>query len=92
MPGVLIIEALAQLSGLLLLNKPENLGKYAYFVAMDNVKFRRTVLPGDVLLLEAEVLRIRSKTGQMRTRAYVDGRAVAEADLMFALLEGDEKL
>ncbi len=92
MPGVLIIEALAQLSGLLLLNKPENLGKYAYFVAMDNVKFRRTVLPGDTLVLEAEVLRLRQKTGQMRTRATVDGKVAAEADLMFALLDGDEKL
>ncbi len=92
MPGVLIIEALAQLSGILLLNKPENLGKYAYFVAMDNVKFRRTVLPGDTLILETEVLRLRSKTGQMRTRSYVEGKVAAEADLMFALLEGDEKL
>ncbi len=92
MPGVLIIEALAQVSGILLLNKQENLGKYAYFVAMDNVRFRRTVLPGDTLQLEAEVLKLRSKTGQMRTRALVEGRVAAEADLMFALLEGDEKL
>lgn len=92
MPGVLIIEALAQLSGLLLLNKPENLGKYAYFVAMNNVKFRRTVLPGDTLTLETQVLRIRSKTGQMRTRAHVGDKLAAEADLMFALLEGEERL
>ena len=92
MPGVMIIEALAQVSGILLLNKPENLGKYAYFVAMDNVRFRRTVLPGDSLVLEAEVLKLRSKTGQMRTRAFVEGKVVAEADLMFALLDGDEKL
>ena len=92
MPGVMIIEALAQVSGILMLNKQENLGKYAYFVAMDNVKFRRTVLPGDTLFLEAEVLKIRSKTGFMRTRALVEGKVVAEADLMFALLEGDEKL
>ncbi len=92
MPGVMMIEALAQLSGILLLNKPDNIGKYAYFVAMDNVKFRRTVLPGDTLTLEAEVLRIRSKTGQMRTRAYVEGKIAVEADLMFALLEGDDKL
>ncbi len=92
MPGVLIIEALAQLSGLLLLNKPEHLGKYAYFVAMDKVKFRRTVLPGDTLVLETEILKIRAKTGMMRTRATVEGKTAAEADLMFALLEGDEKL
>jgi len=92
MPGVMIIEALAQVSGILLLNKSENLGKYAYFVAMNHVKFRRTVLPGDTLILEVQVLKLRSKTGQMRTRALVEGRVVAEADLMFALLEGDEKL
>ncbi len=92
MPGVLIIEALAQLSGLLLLNKQENLGKYAYFVAMDNVRFRRTVMPGDTIQLEAEVLKLRSKTGQMRTRALVEGKVAAEAELMFALLDGDEKL
>jgi UDP-3-O-[3-hydroxymyristoyl] N-acetylglucosamine deacetylase/3-hydroxyacyl-[acyl-carrier-protein] dehydratase len=92
MPGVLIIEALAQLCGLLLLNKPENLGKYAYFVALERAKFRRTVLPGDTLILEAEVLRLRTKTGQMRTRAYVEGKVVTEADLMFALMEGEEVL
>ena len=92
MPGVLMIEALAQLSGLLLLNKPENLGKYAYFVAMDKVRFRRTVLPGDTLVLETEVLKIRAKTGMMHTRATVEGKVAAEADLMFALLEGDERL
>lgn len=92
MPGVMIIEALAQLSGLLLLNKPENIGKYAYFVALDNAKFRRTVLPGDTLVLETQVLRLRAKTGQMQTRAFVDGKVACEADLMFALLDGDDKL
>jgi UDP-3-O-[3-hydroxymyristoyl] N-acetylglucosamine deacetylase/3-hydroxyacyl-[acyl-carrier-protein] dehydratase len=92
MPGVMIIEALAQVAGILLLNKPENLGKYAYFVAMDRVKFRRTVLPGDTLTLEAQVLKIRSKTGQMRVKALVEDKVAAEADLMFALLDGDEKL
>ncbi len=92
MPGVLIIEALAQLSGLLMLNKTENLGKYAYFVGMDNVKFRRTVLPGDTLVLETNVLKLRSKTGKMQTRALVEGQVVAEAEMMFALLEGEEAL
>lgn len=92
MPGVLILEALAQVAGILLLNRPENLGKYAYFVAVNNVKFRRTVLPGDVLQLEVETLRIRSKTGQMRGRAFVEGKLACEGDLMFALLEGDEQL
>ena len=89
MPGVMILEALAQVAGILMLNKRENLGKYAYFVAIDGVKFRRTVLPGDQLVLEAEVLKLRSKTGQMRTRALVDGKVAAEAEMMFALVEGD---
>ncbi|MBI1953271.1 MAG: UDP-3-O-[3-hydroxymyristoyl] N-acetylglucosamine deacetylase, partial [Candidatus Omnitrophica bacterium] len=88
MPGVMIIEALAQVSGILMLNRPENLGKYAYFIAMDKVKFRRVVLPGDSLLLEVEVIKLRSKSGLMRTRALVEGKVVAEADLMFALLVG----
>lgn len=89
MPGVMILEALAQVAGILMLNKRENAGKYAYFVAIDGVKFRRTVLPGDQLMLEAEVLKLRSKTGQMRTRALVDGKVVTEADMMFALVDGD---
>lgn len=90
MPGVMILEALAQVAGILMLNKRENLGKYAYFVAIDKVKFRRTVLPGDQLILEAEVLKLRSKTGQMRTRALVEDRVVAEAEMMFALVDGDQ--
>lgn len=89
MPGVMILEALAQVAGILMLNKRENLGKYAYFVAIDGVKFRRTVLPGDQLVLEAEVLKLRSRTGQMRTRALVDGKVVTEAEMMFALVDGD---
>ncbi|MBI4313301.1 MAG: 3-hydroxyacyl-ACP dehydratase FabZ, partial [Candidatus Omnitrophica bacterium] len=89
MPGVMILEALAQVAGILMLNKLDNLGKYAYFVAIDKVKFRRTVVPGDQLVLEAEVLKLRSKTGQMRARALVEGKVVAEAEMMFALVEGE---
>jgi len=92
MPGVLILEALAQLSGILLINKAENLGKYTYFIAMNDVKFRKTVLPGDTLVLEADVDKLRSKTGRVRTRALVEGQVVAEATLMFAIAEGDDKL
>jgi len=88
MPGVMILEALAQVAGILMLNKRANLGKFAYFVAIDHVKFRRTVLPGDQLVLEAEVIKLRSKTGQMRTRALVEDKVVAEAEMMFALVEG----
>lgn len=87
MPGVLIIEAMAQVGGVMMLSPEENRGKLAYFMALDNVKFRKTVVPGDQLLLEVEAVRIKSKTGQVHGKASVDGKVVAEADLMFALVE-----
>ena len=87
MPGVLIIEAMAQVAGVLMLNKKENLGKYAYFMSLDNAKFRKPVVPGDQLRLEVEVVKLRAKTGQVHTRALVDGSVVSEADLMFALVD-----
>ncbi len=87
MPGVLIVEAMAQVAGVLLLNKKENMGKYAYFMSLDNVKFRKTVIPGDQLRLEVVVMKLKSRTGQVYTRALVDGAVVAEAELMFALVD-----
>jgi len=87
MPGVLIVEAMAQVAGVLLLNKKENMGKYAYFMSLDNVKFRKTVVPGDQLRLEVEVMKLKSKTGQVHTRALVNDAIVSEADLMFALVD-----
>ena len=87
MPGVLIIEAMAQVGGVLMLSKPANYGKLAYFMSMDKVKFRRTVLPGDQLWLEATVVKIKSRTGQIHTRAMVEGKVVAEAELMFTLVD-----
>lgn len=87
MPGVLIIEAMAQVAGVLMLNKKENVGKTAYFMSLDKAKFRKTVVPGDQLRLEVEVIKLKSKTGQVHTRALVDGQIVSEADLMFALVE-----
>lgn len=88
MPGVLIIEAMAQVGGVMMLAPEENRGKLAYFMAIDNAKFRKTVLPGDNLILEVEAVKIKSKTGQVRARALVNDKVVAEADLMFALVEG----
>ncbi|NQT75686.1 MAG: bifunctional UDP-3-O-[3-hydroxymyristoyl] N-acetylglucosamine deacetylase/3-hydroxyacyl-ACP dehydratase [Candidatus Omnitrophica bacterium] len=87
MPGVLIVEALAQVAGVLMLNRKENLGKIAYFVSLDSARFRKTVVPGDQLRLEVDVIKLRSKTGQVRTRALVDGQVVSEANLMFALVD-----
>lgn len=88
MPGVLIIEALAQVGGVMMLAAEENRGKLAYFLSADNIKFRKTVVPGDQLILDVEAGKIKSKTGQVRAKALVDGKVVAEADLMFALVQG----
>lgn len=87
MPGVLIVEAMAQVGGVMMLAPEENRGKIAFFMAADNVKFRKTVLPGDQLVLDVVAGKIRSKTGQVYAKAYVDGKLVAEADLMFALAD-----
>ena len=65
MPGVLIIEAMAQAGGVMMLASEENQGKLAFFMAINNAKFRKTVLPGDKLVLEVEAVRIKSKTGQV---------------------------
>jgi 3-hydroxyacyl-[acyl-carrier-protein] dehydratase len=87
MPGVLIIEAMAQVGGVMMLSPEENRGKIAYFMAADNIKFRKTVLPGDQLVLEVEARKIKSRTGQVHAKALVDSKVVAEADLMFALAD-----
>ncbi len=87
MPGVLIVEALAQIGGIIMLNKRENMGKLAYFMSIDKVKFRKPVVPGDQLILHAELRKLRSRTGQVFGRALVDGKVVCEAELLFALSE-----
>ena len=87
MPGVLIVEAMAQVGGVLMLSKPENHGKLAYFMSIDRVKFRKPVIPGDQLVLEVEVAKLRTRTGQMRGRAFVDGKLVSEAELMFSIVD-----
>lgn len=87
MPGVLIIEAMAQVGGVMMLASQENRGKLAFFMAANNLKFRKTVLPGDQLVFEVEAGKIKSKTGQVYGRALVDGKVVAEAELMFALVK-----
>ncbi len=88
MPGVLIIESMAQVGGVMMLSPEENRGKIAYFMSIDNAKFRKPVVPGDKLILEVQAGKIKSRTGLVHGRALVDGRVVAEADLMFALVEG----
>lgn len=87
MPGVLIIEAMAQVGGIMMLSPEENRGKLAYFLAANNIKFRKPVVPGDQLILDVVAGKIKSKTGQVHAKALVDSKVVAEADLMFALVE-----
>ncbi len=87
MPGVLIVEAMAQLAGLLLLRKLELTGKVPVLLSIDRVKFRRAVVPGDQLRLEAETLRLSGSRGRVRCRSTVDEQLVAEARLNFALTD-----
>jgi UDP-3-O-[3-hydroxymyristoyl] N-acetylglucosamine deacetylase / 3-hydroxyacyl-[acyl-carrier-protein] dehydratase len=88
MPGVLIVEAMAQVGGLLLMGaveQPEN--KIVYFMSMDEVKFRRLIVPGDQIRFELEMLQFRGRTCRMRGLAYVDGQVAAEAELMARVVE-----
>ena len=87
MPGVLLIEAMAQLSGILFLRRLENVGKLGVLIAIDNARLRRIVVPGDQVMLEAEAVKVRSRIAQVRARASVSGRTVAEAELKFMLID-----
>jgi UDP-3-O-[3-hydroxymyristoyl] N-acetylglucosamine deacetylase/3-hydroxyacyl-[acyl-carrier-protein] dehydratase len=88
MPGVLIIEAMAQVGGMLLLGTIEDPDqKVVYFMSLDNVKFRRPVLPGDQLRCELEMVQNRGRTCRMKGMAYVDGQVVAEAEMMARVVD-----
>ena len=87
MPGVLIVEAMAQVGGVIMLGEVENRGKIAYFMSVDQVKWRSPVLPGDTLRMEVEVLKKRSKFGQCSGKAYVGEKLVCEADVKFAVVD-----
>jgi len=85
MPGVLIIEALAQTGAVALLSMPEYAGKIAYFGAIDNAKFRRKVVPGDTLRLEVEFIKLKKSAGIGRGIAFVGDAKAAEAELTFLI-------
>lgn len=87
MPGVLILEAMAQVGAVWILGKPEYKGKIALFAGVDNVRFRRQVIPGDQLRIEVEVIKLRSKIGKAAAKAFVEGELAAEAEMMFAISE-----
>ncbi|WP_046179028.1 3-hydroxyacyl-ACP dehydratase FabZ [Domibacillus tundrae] len=85
MPGVLIVEALAQVGAVAMLKKEENKGRLAFFAGIDNCRFKRQVVPGDQLRLEVEMTRLRGSIGKAKAKATVEGELVCEAELMFAL-------
>jgi UDP-3-O-[3-hydroxymyristoyl] N-acetylglucosamine deacetylase / 3-hydroxyacyl-[acyl-carrier-protein] dehydratase len=89
MPGVLIVEAMAQLGGILLSTKLEHTGKLAVLLSMDKVKMRQPVVPGDQLLLEAVAVRVKSRTGHVRCKAFVGEKMAAEADIKFMLVDAE---
>lgn len=87
MPGVLIIEAMAQVGGVIMLSENTNRDKIAYFMSLDSAKFRHPVIPGDELRMEVEVTRKRARTGQCAGRAYVGDKLVCEAEVKFAIVD-----
>jgi UDP-3-O-[3-hydroxymyristoyl] N-acetylglucosamine deacetylase/3-hydroxyacyl-[acyl-carrier-protein] dehydratase len=87
MPGVLLVEAMAQLSGVLLMRKLENTGRLAVLLSIDRVKLRRTVVPGDQVVLEVETLKLKARTGRVLGRATVEGDLAAEARINFMLAD-----
>ncbi|MCS7033552.1 MAG: UDP-3-O-acyl-N-acetylglucosamine deacetylase [Phycisphaerae bacterium] len=88
-PGVLIVEALAQLGGILLSQKLEHTGKLAVLLSMDKVKMRHPVVPGDQLILEATTVRVKSRTGHVRCKAFVGEKIAAEAEIKFMLVDAE---
>lgn len=85
MPGVLIMEALAQVGAVAILSKPEFQGHTAYFAGIDKARFRQKVMPGDVLMLETAIVKAKGPIGVGKAVATVNGKKVAEAELTFAI-------
>jgi len=83
MPGVLIIEAMAQIGGVLMFSKKENKGKIPLFAGIDKARFKKQVCPGDQLLIKVEILKMVRGIGKAKAEAYVDDNLVASAELMF---------
>ncbi len=85
MPGVLIVESMAQAAGILMLSQEEHQGKIPYFTGIDNARFRRMIVPGDQIILEIEVMRLKGSVGRVRGIAKVDDQIAAEAEMMFVV-------
>jgi UDP-3-O-[3-hydroxymyristoyl] N-acetylglucosamine deacetylase/3-hydroxyacyl-[acyl-carrier-protein] dehydratase len=87
MPGVLQLEAIAQVAGILLLKRIQAVNQVAYFMSAEDVKWRKPVLPGDTLIIEVQLLKVRGKIGKAKGVCKVDGEIVSEADVTFMLRE-----
>ncbi len=92
MPGVLIVEAMAQVGAVGVMANEEYRGKLALFAGIDGVRFRRQVVPGDVLRMEVEISRLRGRVGRGKGRAEVNGQIACEGELMFAFAEKVQEL
>ncbi|MEW4309124.1 3-hydroxyacyl-ACP dehydratase FabZ [Rossellomorea marisflavi] len=90
MPGVLIVEALAQVGAVAMLKKEDNRGRLAFFTGIDKCRFKRQVKPGDQLRLEVEMVRFKGAIGKGKGVATVDGEVACELEMMFALGEKSE--
>lgn len=90
MPGVLILEAMAQVGGVAMLHSEEFRGRIAVFAGIDRAKFRRPVVPGDQLRMVAEIVKLRGTMGKVWAEAFVDGELVAEAEFLFALTQNEK--
>jgi 3-hydroxyacyl-[acyl-carrier-protein] dehydratase len=87
LPASILTEAMAQAGAILILSKPENRSRLVYFMGIDRVRYRKPVVAGDQVILEGEVIKLRSKMGSLKGRALVDGKVVCEGQMTFALGE-----
>lgn len=88
MPGVLIVESMAQVGGCLVFQSlPEKESKLVFLIGVDNARFRKPVRPGDQLRIEMQVVTVKSRIGKLKGKAFVDGELVAEASIMFSLVD-----
>ncbi|MDQ0352693.1 3-hydroxyacyl-[acyl-carrier-protein] dehydratase [Alkalibacillus filiformis] len=91
MPGVLIVEALAQVGAVAILNLGENKGKLGMFTGIDKCRFKRQVKPGDTLKLEVEMVKLKGPVGKGKAVATVDGEVACEAEIMFAIVDPEQQ-
>jgi UDP-3-O-[3-hydroxymyristoyl] N-acetylglucosamine deacetylase/3-hydroxyacyl-[acyl-carrier-protein] dehydratase len=87
MPGVLQVEAMAQVGSILLLRQPGNAGKIGYFMSADSVKFRKPVVPGDTLFIQVELSSKKRNIAKAKARCVVNGEVVSEAEMMFGIID-----